>query len=800
MIDPQVLERHGLKRDEHERIVMFLGREPNLTELGIFSVMWSEHCSYKSSRVHLKTLPTQGPQVLQGPGENAGAVDIGEGLAAVFKIESHNHPSFIEPYQGAATGVGGIIRDIFTMGARPIALLNSLRFGALDSPGTKRLLEGVVSGIAGYGNSIGIPTVGGEIVFEPSYAGNPLVNVFCLGIAKAADIIKGVASGAGNSVYYVGAKTGRDGIHGATMASAEFDEKSAEKRPAVQVGDPFMEKLLLEACLEVMQTDALVGIQDMGAAGLTCSTTEMGARGGAGVEIDVSLVPQRETGMTPYEIMLSESQERMLLVVKRGREAEVEKIFDKWDLHAVHIGEVTTDGMLRVKERGTVVAEIPNRALTDEAPVYRRPMMEPEYLREVQQLDLDALGRSAKAVARQDHSGSVARQDRSGSVARQDHSGSVARQDHSGSVARQDHSGSVARRLQPSDHNDTLLALLGSPTIASKKWIYRQYDHMVRTNTINLPGQGAGVVRIKGTDRALAMSVDGNGRYGYLDPYRGAMLAVAEAARNVACAGARPLAATNCLNFGNPERPAIMWQFAKAVEGIGAACRALDVPITGGNVSLYNETDGKAIYPTPVIGVVGLLEHADRVVSRRFHETGDTIVLLGAGRGELGGSEYLKVIHDLVRGVPPDLDLEAERALQTLLVALANDRLIRSAHDCSDGGLAVAVAECCFDTGGMGAEITIDGVEVARDPRLNAAAALYGESASRAIVSLVPDRVTAVLQHAAAANVPARVIGQTGGNRLRLAVGGTVVIDRAVDEAPRAWASAIDRYFAKRVA
>src|SRR5437764_9961351 len=400
MIDSHVLERHGLKGDEYDRIVAFMGREPNLTELGIFSVMWSEHCSYKSSRVHLKTLPTGGPQVLQGPGENAGAIDIGGGLAAVFKIESHNHPSFIEPYQGAATGVGGIIRDIFTMGARPIALLNSLRFGSLEAPGTKRLLEGVVAGIAGYGNSIGIPTVGGEIVFEPSYSGNPLVNVFCLGIAKASDIIKGVASGVGNPVYYVGAKTGRDGIHGATMASAEFDDKSAEKRPAAQVGDPFMEKLLLEACLEVMRTDALVGIQDMGAAGLTCSTTEMGSRGGAGVEIDVAHVPQRETGMTPYEIMLSESQERMLLVVKRGREADIERIFDKWDLHAVHIGEVTGDGLLRVKDRGVVVAEIPNRALTDEAPVYRRPMSEPEYLREAQQFDPNTIGDSVQAGVR----------------------------------------------------------------------------------------------------------------------------------------------------------------------------------------------------------------------------------------------------------------------------------------------------------------------------------------------------------------------------------------------------------------
>src|SRR4051794_12152372 len=775
MIDPKVLERHGLKPDEYDRVVQFMGREPNLTELGIFSVMWSEHCSYKSSRVHLKTLPTEGPQVLQGPGENAGAVDIGDGLAAVFKIESHNHPSFIEPYQGAATGVGGIIRDIFTMGARPIALLNSLRFGPLDAPGTRRLLEGIVSGIAGYGNSIGIPTVGGEIVFEPAYAGNPLVNVFCLGIAKASDIIKGVASGVGNAVYYVGAKTGRDGIHGATMASAEFDDKSAEKRPAVQVGDPFMEKLLLEACLEVMQTDALVGIQDMGAAGLTCSTTEMGSRGGAGVEIDVSLVPQRETGMTPYEIMLSESQERMLLVVKRGREAEVERIFDKWDLHAVHIGEVTTDGMLRVKESGSVVAEIPNRALTDEAPVYHRPMEEPAYLRDVQQLDLDVLGSPERLALRSE--------------------GAL------GSPERLALHSEGARGFQPSDQNSVLLALLGSPTIASKKWVYRQYDHMVRTNTINMPGFGAGVVRIKGTDRALAMSVDGNGRYCYLDPYRGAMLAVAEAARNVACAGAKPLGATNCLNFGNPERPAIMWQFARAVEGIGAACRALGVPITGGNVSLYNETDGNAIYPTPTIGVVGLLEHADRVVSRQFKESGDLILLLGdPGAGELGGSEYLKTAHGLVRGVPPALELVAERALQSLLVTLAGERLMRSAHDCSDGGIAVALAECCFDTAGIGAELSLDAVTVARNPQVNAAAALFGESASRAIVSIAPDLVTEVLERAAAAGVRARVLGETGGNRLRISVGGAVAIDESLDTAERVWSTAIDQYFAKRVA
>jgi phosphoribosylformylglycinamidine synthase len=683
--------------------------------------------------------------VLQGPGENAGAVDIGEGLAAVFKIESHNHPSFIEPYQGAATGVGGILRDIFTMGARPIALMNSLRFGSLDAPGTPRLLEGVVAGIAGYGNSIGVPTVGGEIAFEPSYAGNPLVNVFCLGIARASDIIKGVASGVGNAVYYVGAKTGRDGIHGATMASAEFDEKSAEKRPAVQVGDPFMEKLLLEACLEVMQTDALIGIQDMGAAGLTCSTTEMGSRGGAGIEIDVAHVPQRETGMTPYEIMLSESQERMLLVVKRGREAEVERIFEKWDLHAVHIGEVTQDGMLRVRHGGAVVAEIPNRALTDEAPVYHRPMEVPAYLAEVQALDLGGLS-------------------------------------------------------SPPAADDALRAIAASPTIASKRWAYAQYDHMVQTNTINLPGLGAGVVRIKGTARALAMSVDGNGRYCYLDPRRGAMLAVAEAARNVACAGARPLGATNCLNFGNPERPPIMWQFAQAVEGIGAACRALAIPITGGNVSLYNETDGKAIYPTPVIGVVGLLEQADRVLTGRFQRSGDVIILLGTGRGELGGSEYLKVVYDRVSGVPPQLDLESERSLQELVAGLAADRLIRSAHDCSDGGFAMAVAECCFGAADRGADVSIDAVSVVSDPGLNQAAALFGESASRVIVSTARDRADDVLARAGANGVPARVIGQTGGHQLRISVGGELAIDIPVNELERSWMSAIDRYFIRRVA
>jgi phosphoribosylformylglycinamidine synthase len=742
-ISGEVLDRHGVTREEYDRIVEMLGgRTPTLTELGIFSVMWSEHCSYKSSRLHLRTLPTTGARVLQGPGENAGAVDIGDGLAAVFKIESHNHPSFIEPYQGAATGVGGIIRDIFTMGARPIALLNSLRFGSLDEPLVRRTMSGVVAGIAGYGNSIGIPTIGGEIGFDETYTGNPLVNVFCLGIARADEIVKGVASGVGNAVYYVGAKTGRDGIHGATMASAEFDEKSAEKRPAVQVGDPFMEKLLLEACLEVMKTDALVGIQDMGAAGLTCSTCEMGSRGGAGVEIDVSLVPQRETGMTPYEIMLSESQERMLLVAKRGREKEVEQIFEKWDLHAVRIGEVTADGILRVKDRGAIVAEIPNRALTDEAPVYERPFVEPAYLAEVRRL-------------------------------------------------------SLADLPKPGDPGDILLRLLASPGVASKRWVYRQYDHMVRTNTLVLPGSGAGVVRVKGTNRALALSTDCNGRFVYLDPYRGAQLAVAEAARNVACAGGQPIGATNCLNFGNPEKPDIMWQFARAVAGMGDACRALEIPITGGNVSLYNETDGRAVLPTPVIGVVGLVEDASRVIGRRFRAEGDIVILLGESHGELGGSEYLKTVCGLVRGVPPELDLAREAALQRLLVAVAQAGLVVSSHDCSEGGVAVTLAECCFESG-LGVEVTLRVVDEAA-AGFGDVQALFGETASRAVVSAPPERAQEVLARAAREGVAASVIGRVGGSSIRLSIDGRVALDVSSAAAESAWADAIGRSFERRL-
>jgi phosphoribosylformylglycinamidine synthase len=733
--DPSVLERHGVTLEEYDRIVALVGREPNLTELGLFSVMWSEHCSYKSSRVHLKTLPTTGPRVLQGPGENAGAVDIGDGLAAVFKIESHNHPSFIEPYQGAATGVGGIIRDIFTMGARPIALLDSLRFGPVTDPRTRRVVRGVVAGIGGYGNSIGIPTIGGEVMFDESYAGNPLVNVFCLGIARQDAIVKGQASGVGNPVYYVGAKTGRDGIHGATMASAEFDDRLAEKRPAVQVGDPFMEKLLLEACLEVMATDACVGVQDMGAAGLTCATSETGSRGGVGVEIDVTRVPQREDGMSPYEIMLSESQERMLLIVKQGREADVERIFEKWDLHAVRIGAVTDDGRLRIRQDGALVAEVPNRGLTDEAPVYARPVRVPAGQADLQRIPADQL-RPAPAPL------------------------------------------------------DAFLQLIASPTVASKRWIYRQYDYMVRTNTIVLAGRGAGVVRVKGTGRALAISLDGNGRYCLLDPRQGARLAVAEAALNVACAGGQPIGATNCLNFGNPERPEIMWQFAEAVAGIGEACRALGIPITGGNVSLYNETDGAAILPTPVLGVVGLIEQAESVRGRVFPRAGLAIVQLGDSAVGLGGSEYLKTIHGLVRGTPPDLDLQTAGALNRLLPEIVAQRLVESAHDCSDGGLAVALAECCFDSGGVGAEIAVELAPA--QPGLDAMAmTLFGESASRVLLGVDEQHLEAVMASARDAGVPASRIGRTGGDRICVRIAGALAIDCTVADAEQRWATSL---------
>jgi phosphoribosylformylglycinamidine synthase subunit PurL len=706
-ITPDLIAQHQLTESEYRKIVAILGREPNYTELGVFSVMWSEHCSYKSSRLHLKRLPTRGKLVVQGPGENAGIVDVGGGYVIAFKIESHNHPSFIEPFQGAATGVGGILRDIFTMGARPIAVLDSLRFGPLDDPRSgprnRRILQGVVAGIAHYGNCFGVPTVGGECIFESCYNGNPLVNVFALGVAKKEDIFYASAAGVGNPVIYVGARTGRDGIHGASMASAEFTEESKQKRPNVQVGDPFLEKLLLEACLEAMQTGAIVGIQDMGAAGLTCSTCEMGSRGGTGIEIELDLVPQRETGMTPYEIMLSESQERMLLVAAKGREDEVFRVFRKWGLDAVMIGTVTGDGLLRVTQHGSVVAEIPNRELADEAPIYDRPYIE-----------------------------------------------------------------SPRRPLAPSpaqpavDPAEALQRLLASSDICSKRYIWEQYDYMVRTNTIAGPGADAAVLRIKENGVSVAMSLDGNSRYCYLSPREGAMLAVAECCRNLATVGARPVAATNCLNFGNPERPEIMGQLVEAIDGMSEACRFFETPITGGNVSLYNETLGEGIWPTPVIGIVGLLETA-APVTRDFKAPGRPIVLLG-GIGEcdevrFGGTEYAKVVLRELWGLPPALDLDYEKRVHDAMREIVAAGLADSAHDLSDGGLAVAAAECC--QGGVGAALHFDS-------DLSPEFLLFHEGPSRILVSTA--NADAVVELAARHGVAAPRVGITM-NDPRLTIG-----------------------------
>src|ERR1700676_3431145 len=671
---------HGLSAQEYARARQILGRDPNITELGIFSVMWSEHCSYKSSKVHLKRLPVRGKLVVQGPGENAGVVDIGDGLVAAFKIESHNHPSFVEPFQGATTGVGGILRDIFTMGARPIAVFVFLRFGPITAEKStpevshetiaknRRILDGVIRGIANYGNSFGVPTIGGEVCFEPCYSQNPLVNALALGIAKKEDLFFAKARGTGNPVIYVGAKTGRDGIHGASLlASAEFTEESKQKRPNVQVGDPFMEKLLLEACLEAMQTGAVVAIQDMGAAGLTCSTTEMASRGGTGIEIDLAKVPQRETGMSPYEIMLSESQERMLLVAEKGRESEVLDVFAKWGLDAMVVGEVTGGGLLRVKDHGKIVAEIPAHPLAEEGPVYKRPIAAP----------------APRVEAEKDW---------------------------------------FPFAVDGTNLTQNFVKLLASPAIASKRWITEQYDTSVRTNTLAGPGASdAAVVRIKDPEtgvvkRALALSTDGNGRWCQLNPRTGAMHAVAEAARNVACSGARPIAATNCLNFGSPEKPDVMWQFSEAIDGLTVSCNELGTPITGGNVSFYNETLGKSIYPTPTMGILGVLDDASKVLKIAFREEGDLIVLLdGLGDSdssrypagneaslqaqEFSSSEYSKTLAGIVAGEPPAIDLVAEKRLQQCLIALAGNDVIRSAHDLSDGGLAVTVAESCFGSG-----------------------------------------------------------------------------------------------------
>ena len=708
-VDLQLAHDHGLSSDEYDRIVQTLGRTPTFEELGVFSVMWSEHCSYKSSRRFLGRLPTTGPTILQGPGENAGIVDIGDGLAAVFKIESHNHPSFIEPYHGAATGVGGILRDVFTMGARPIASLNSLRFGAIEHPRTAHLLRGVVGGIGGYGNSVGVPTVGGEVYFNPGYNGNILVNAFTLGIAPTDRIFRATAAGVGNPVIYVGSRTGRDGIHGASLlASREFDDRSEELRPAVQVGDPFTENVLIEACLALMQQDLIIGIQDMGAAGLTSSSVEMADRGQAGIVLDLDTVPTREAGISPYELLLSESQERMLIVAKEGCEEAVRDVFAIWDLQAVVIGEVTADGLFRTLWQGEEVVRIPVSALTSQAPAYERPAARPADLTSKQRLDLGALP-------------------------------------------------------LPTDYAAVLTSLLTTPNLASKEWVYRQYDFLVGGNTVAPPGSDAAILRLKGSDKGLGISVDCNSRYCALDPYRGAAIAVAESARNLAVSGVRPVALSDCLNFGNPEKPEVMWQFIQAIDGLRAACVALEIAVVSGNVSFYNETDGQAIPPTPTVAMVGILDNVTQHVTQWFKHSGDLIVLLGETHEELGASEYLAAIHQQECGRPPRLDLERERLLQQVCVQAAQAGLLASAHDVAEGGLAVALAEACIShpQQTLGARVRLTG-------DLRPDALLFGESQSRAIVSVQAadwDRLEALLR---ASHLPFSVLGEVAGTQLEI--------------------------------
>ncbi|MEH7610564.1 phosphoribosylformylglycinamidine synthase subunit PurL [Gottfriedia acidiceleris] len=713
----------GLTDEEFQLVKSIIGRNPNYTELGLFSVMWSEHCSYKNSKPLLRKFPISGEHVLQGPGEGAGIVDIGDEQAVVFKIESHNHPSAIEPYQGAATGVGGIIRDVFSMGARPVALLNSLRFGELETPRVKYLFEEVVAGIAGYGNCIGIPTVGGEVNFDPCYEGNPLVNAMCVGLINHKDIKKGQAHGAGNTVMYVGASTGRDGIHGATFASEELSDASDEKRPAVQVGDPFMEKLLLEACLEVVQNDALVGIQDMGAAGLTSSSAEMASKAGMGIEMNLDLVPQREAGMTAYEMMLSESQERMLLVVEKGREQEIVDLFEKYDLHAVSVGRVTDDKMLRLLHKGEVVAELPVDALAEEAPVYHKPSTEPAYYGEFQAMENYI--------------------------------------------------------PEISDSKETLKQLLSQPTIASKEWVYGQYDYMVRTNTVVAPGSDAAVIRIRDTKKALAMTTDCNARYLYLDPEVGGKIAVAEAARNVVCSGARPLAITDCLNFGNPEKPEIFWQLEKATDGMSEACNVLSTPVIGGNVSLYNETNGEAVYPTPVVGMVGLIEDVEHITTQNFKTAGDLIYVIGGAEAEFGGSELQKLLNGKIFGKAPSIDLAVESSRQEQILAAIQAGVVASAHDISEGGLAVAIAESTFGPSEVGATITIEGNEVV---------SLFSETQSRFLLSVKPEHKVQF-----EALVDAKLIG-TVTEETSVTVrneNNETVLHASVEELKQAWKEAI---------
>jgi len=704
-ITEEIIAEHGLSPDEYERLVAELGRKPNFVELGIFSVMWSEHCSYKSSRVHLKGFPTTGPQVIEGPGENAGVVDIGEGLACVFKMESHNHPSFIEPYEGAATGVGGIMRDIFTMGARPVANLNYLCFGTFNNKKTPYLVDGVVAGIAGYGNCMGVPTVGGAVYFNDSYAGNCLVNVMTAGIVKSDKIFKGTASGADNPVIYVGSKTGRDGIHGATMASDVFGEGGEERRPTVQVGDPFREKLLLEACLDLFKKDYIVGIQDMGAAGLTSSSVEMASRGGAGIEIDMDAVLYCFKQKTAYEILLSESQERMLIVAKKGMEDKVKAIFSKWDLDCEVVGKVIEEEVVRILEGGKICAEIPVTILTDSAPRYDRPTQKPAWQDEVQLLD-------AASIA------------------------------------------------LPEDYTKVFLGLMASTNISSRESIYNQFDYMVRTDTVVAPGSDAAVVRIKDTNRAIALTVDCNPLHCYLDPCSGAKAAVAEAARNLVCSGAKPLALTDCLNFGNPERSEIMWQFTEAVEGIKAGCRALDVPVIGGNVSFYNETSGKGVYPTPTIGMLGLIEDTGLITRQWFAGPGFVIALMGKTLPGLGGTEYLRLLHGKECGAAPVIDLTAEKSLQRACLEAIKTGIILSAHDCSEGGVAVTLAESALNPQGcVGVDVDLGEQDALRPDEL-----LFGETHSRIVVSLEDKDIMALEEICASNGVPMRVLGRTTGD------------------------------------
>ena len=734
-ITSQLVKDHGLTSDEYRRILDLIGRPPNFTELGIFSVMWSEHCSYKSSRPFLKKLPTEGPRVLQGPGENAGVIDIGDGFAVVFKIESHNHPSFIEPHQGAATGVGGIMRDVFTMGARPIALMDSLRFGELDEPRTRFLLNGVVNGIASYGNCTGVPTVGGEVYFDSCYNGNILVNAFCLGLAKADRIFLAKAGGVGNRILYVGSKTGRDGIHGASLlASSEFDETTEDKRPTVQVGDPFTEKLLIEACLEIMEFSWVVGVQDMGAAGLTSSSFEMAHRSHAGVNMDLSKVPLREEGMTPYEILLSESQERMLFVIEPGHEEEATAILEKWGLDAAIIGEVTDELGVRIHFEGKEVVNLPTLPVVDGALDLKRETERPEYLDKIGHLNLKELP-------------------------------------------------------EPARGDKAFTKLIACPNIASKEWVYEQYDHMVRLNTLVLPGSDAAVIRIKDTKKAVALSVDCNSRFCYLDPYEGAAIAVAESSRNVVCSGATPIGLTNCLNFGNPEKPEIMWQFEQAVCGMGDACLYFDIPVVSGNVSLYNETKGEAIFPTPTVAVVGLIEDQSKVMTAGFKQAGHCIGLIGFTMEELGGSEYLKVLFDRNEGKPPVLDRKHEKQVQEFCLELIQKGLIQSAHDCSEGGLAIAVAESCFSATeeALGATLELEST-------LRGDALLFGETQSRIIISFPEELTDQIEDLALSYPVDFSLIGKTGGSQFTVSINGQEYIKQDIESAKEIWKTSLGRY------